>query len=688
METTLEKLVIQIQADTRQLKKGLDKVNKELGKTEKKSKKAGGALKKLRGVLAAIGGVAILNQIVQTNRTFEDLEATLRAVTGSAVAAGKSFELIRAFTSQTTFQIDEVASAFITLKQAGIVPTSEVLQDFGNFAAGMGKSITQLAQAAFNATTGEMEMLKQFGVVARVQGDKLRVTFDGTTQTIDRSGDAIVDFLRSIGREKFPTAIEERFNTLSGAISNLKDQVSEFNVSIGDGIGGIGLRSGLISLSKNLGSLLETLRPVGQALGFIIGIIFEAIAAIIELVDNIFILIRALVDFTNYGDIIDAMLSGNIKSFDDFKDVVRGTTGDLDELDQEILNLIKTGGNFQTMFSQSEMTDFKLFENLKKQVISSRRTVEDLIENEMEDLKAIIERTLDLQLKLSVLETLSGDDIIESLRLQGRLSMRGSEANRTPFDTGTETIMLSSTELARRREMLERALFGGVTAEEFLKEVTTVMSEGAEEVAGASDDIIEELSNFIPFSDQLMQTITDAANAFSTDFVNGLRNGEDALESFKDFAGDIVSQIIAIFLQLEVVNRILAGIFPSFQGQVGTGLFKKGSGLSTTPVGSPTGGYAGGGMMQRGMPSIVGERGAELFIPHSGGRLLNNMNTRNAFSGQGVNVYQNINFATGVVPTVRAEVTKMLPQIADVTKEAVQESAMRGGSFRRSLVGG
>ena len=40
------------------------------------------------------------------------------------------------------------------------------------------------------------------------------------------------------------------------------------------------------------------------------------------------------------------------------------------------------------------------------------------------------------------------------------------------------------------------------------------------------------------------------------------------------------------------------------------------------------------------------------------------------------------------MPTVRAEVTKMLPQIADVTKGAVLESAMRGGAYRRGLTGG
>ena len=50
-------------------------------------------------------------------------------------------------------------------------------------------------------------------------------------------------------------------------------------------------------------------------------------------------------------------------------------------------------------------------------------------------------------------------------------------------------------------------------------------------------------------------------------------------------------------------------------------------------------------------------------------------------------INQSLNFSTGVVPTVRAEVTRMLPQISDVTKASVLEAASRGGSFQRGLVG-
>ena len=622
MDTTLERLLIKIEADTKGLKKGLDRVNKELNKTEKKSKKAGGALKKLKGVLATIGGMAVLNQIVQTNRTFEDLEATLRAVTGSAEAAKKSFELIRAFTSTTTFQIEEVAQAFITLKQAGIVPTSEVLQDFGNFAAGMGKSVTQLAQAAFNATTGEMEMLKQFGVIARQQGDKITVTFDGVTKTIDRSGEAIVEFLRSIGREKFPTAIEERFNTLSGAISNLKDQISEFNVAIGDGVSGMGLRQNFINLAKSTASLLETLRPLGQLIGMIIGLFAALATIIVKVVDGIGVFARAIFKGGGTFEVFAEILKGNITTFEEFAKAARGGADDVSEIDKAIAELLSVGQDFKTMFSASEMTDFKLFEQLKKQVIDSRRTVQDLIENEMTALRSIIERTLELQLKLNVAQTLEGDDALSKILLRGGSMGPGGSAT-IPFDIGGEVVQLSSSEIEKRKKELVIALLGVGSVDEFLAEVNNILN--TDEIKDELGKIGEEIRDTETFSAQLQQTITDASNAFTQDFVDSLMNGQDALASFRDFAGNIVNQIITIFLQLEVVNRILDNIFPSFGGQVGTGLFDF-AGMSVSDLLNMGNiGYASGGTMQRGMPSIVGERGAELFIPHSGGTLLNNL---------------------------------------------------------------
>ena len=136
-------------------------------------------------------------------------------------------------------------------------------------------------------------------------------------------------------------------------------------------------------------------------------------------------------------------------------------------------------------------------------------------------------------------------------------------------------------------------------------------------------------------------------------------------------------------MQLAVVNTILNSIF-------GAGTFDT---LSFGPDGmkvNKADDNASGGRAHMGMPTLVGERGPEIFVPQSQGTIMNGMLTNKAMGGGGppIIVNQEVNFATGVVPTVRAEVQNMMPQIADVAKGAVLEAAVRGGAYRRGLQGG
>ena len=97
------------------------------------------------------------------------------------------------------------------------------------------------------------------------------------------------------------------------------------------------------------------------------------------------------------------------------------------------------------------------------------------------------------------------------------------------------------------------------------------------------------------------------------------------------------------------------------------------------PVGDMT---AGGGTVQAKRPTLVGERGPELFIPSTHGVVKNNMDTKNLMgSSKPVVVNQNINISTGVAQTVRAEVLNLLPTIQTSTMEAIVDAKQRGGSF-------
>ena len=742
MAKTVDTLLIEIQAETKKLREGLDGVNKKLDQTKKKSKGVGDALKSVTGILATLGAGILIGNIVNTIRTFEDLEATLRAVTGSAQNAALSFDLIREFTKRTTFQIEEVAQAFITLKQAGVVPTAGVLEDFGNFAAGMGKSITQLAQAAFNATTGEMEMLKQFGVIARQEGDTITVTFDGVTKTIERNGEAVIEFLRSIGAEKFPTAIAERADTLSGAISNLQDAISEFFVAIGEA----GFGKALTDFSRQLSIAFNNAGNLAEAIGETLTMAFKIVTEPIMLViNNLKIFISLLVGasvatiisniqglvtiFVSLGTAIKnttifasafSAITGNLKgivaglsaaaltytALNAATEDTAESTDDLAEKSKKVeenvtvtLDPIKrlTGSvkELNKAFQQFKKPDLGIEEIVKQ--AGGINNVFDTLENDIRKFQN--QQVLDLEKSIfgsGGAGMLRGTP--EYIEMLGLTPVKFAEFREKFFDTvfgmteeefrnrmklelapeGAQVLVGALTEVTDQTDELNKS-FEGKSAEFFQDQLKGLsgflqqefglsVEEASQKLADFYDKAEEGDSAFLP----LANAVAQASQTFTDEFLDALKQGESGLEAFKDFSDNIVNQIVNIFLQLAVVNKILMGIFGP-------------TGFNVTGFELPT--LAGGGAIQKGQPTVVGERGPEIFVPHTGGKILNNMNSNNAMGGSTVVVNQSVNFATGVQATVRNEVLQLMPQIADATKAAVAEQSARGGRYRGVLSG-
>ena len=640
MATTVDQLIVEIRAETKKLKKAMDGVDKRLQKTQSKTKKLDGAFSKLGGILATIGVGAALKGIIDTNRKFEDLEATLRAVTGGAKQAAASFRLIRRFTATTTFQVDEVAEAFIKLYQAGVLPTEEAMRDFGNLAAGMGRSITQLAQATFNATTGEMEMLKQFGIIAKLQGDQISATFEGQTKVIERSGAAITEYLREIGSNRFGTALAERAKTVSGAFSNLADATAEFQVQIGEA----GLNRELTEFVIKIKDVVINLEPLAVAFGAVTAEIIGAMNALIDFT-------KSMGNFTMEGLKAAPMLENFILAARALH-ILGLAKRDVDDLSMSFEDLVKLQPTLKQALNPTAFGRFTIINDLISDVDKAKDRLSELITNDFALLKTTLEEVAQTKLQLEM-----GINP-EAFGTVGR----DKDGNRI-----AETFKASDALIAKRKAEIFKELLGG--------------HDSFEELTQAIDTYLDDTDDVIAATDLMADSIIKGAQAFSDDFVDSLLAGEDALSSFKDFSRSLVSEIISIFLRLEVVNRLLASIFPGVAGIQYGGIISD-AGVTTGKA------SAGGGTVQAGQPVNVGERGAEIFVPNTGGKILNNMNSKNAMGGGTTVINQSINFATGVVPTVRAEVMKMMPQIADVTKGAVAEAAMRGGNYRRALQGG
>lgn len=169
------------------------------------------------------------------------------------------------------------------------------------------------------------------------------------------------------------------------------------------------------------------------------------------------------------------------------------------------------------------------------------------------------------------------------------------------------------------------------------------------------------------------EVVGQLSKDISSSLADALMTGGSALDALKNVFGSFVRTMIAKAIELMFVNKVMNSIF----------------GLAGTPNALPTfsiGGKAGGGTVQGGAPTLVGERGPELFVPNTGGKILNNMNAGNAISGSGgVTVVQNFNISTGVAQTVRAEMMSMLPSIKADTMSSIVEAKRRGGSFANAF---
>ena len=94
-------------------------------------------------------------------------------------------------------------------------------------------------------------------------------------------------------------------------------------------------------------------------------------------------------------------------------------------------------------------------------------------------------------------------------------------------------------------------------------------------------------------------------------------------------------------------------------------------------------GRAIGGQVLGGQSYIVGERGPELLTMGGNGHITPNHQLGG--SAQPIEITQVFQVSTGVVGTVRAEMMRMAPAIAEMTKNSVQQAINQGGSMARAV---
>jgi hypothetical protein len=290
MANDVADLLLKIDATTeglrRELKKAEDSVNKGSAQIDKSTKQIdksfqsmGDNVKKVvGGIVAAVGAIQIGKKFADIIVETEKLKGSLTTITGSADLAGKAFDKLTEFASQTPFTLDQSVNAFIKLKALGLDPSERAMLSYGNTASAMGKDMMQMIEAVADASTGEFERLKEFGIKAKSEGDNVSLTFQGVTTTIGKNSEEIQGYLLAIGETQFAGAMEDQMERLPGLLSNLQDNIDGLFRKMGD-TGGIGLFGGAITaasgaivyLTDNLDVVATAASAFGAALGVLIG---------------------------------------------------------------------------------------------------------------------------------------------------------------------------------------------------------------------------------------------------------------------------------------------------------------------------------------------------------------------------------------------------------------------------------
>lgn len=373
------------------------------------------------------------------------------------------------------------------------------------------------------------------------------------------------------------------------------------------------------------------------------------------------------------------------------RDAAKSFTEELDELSESVKDL-----------SGFALSNFERFDHLQKKYGEVTEEVEKLFEAQKQlaqfELQNQLQKTITaLKEELSIVDNLARRqqkaDEAQSKRKDEQVKAERSlkQALRevaSEFEISKQQAELLGASFAKLSELnpftqsveaaKEVQQIFDIISTKSLKDMSVSEREVAEnvlrlkeallEVGFVADQVGQNAVNAVGITAEQAKDLADGiGGSFGSAFTDVIKGTKSVKDAFKDMAASIIDQLFQVLVVQRLVGFISQGLQTAFPNVFGTG-----GGTSTAAI---------GGSQQRGRPVIVGERGAELFVPNQSGSIIANKNMQ----GSGVTINQTINVTTGVQQTVRTEIASLMPQIAEATKSAVADARMRGGSFSKAF---
>lgn len=143
----------------------------------------------------------------------------------------------------------------------------------------------------------------------------------------------------------------------------------------------------------------------------------------------------------------------------------------------------------------------------------------------------------------------------------------------------------------------------------------------------AFNQFAEDAGNYGKLAEDMFNSFTSNMNTAIDNFV------ENGTFSFSQFAESVIKDILKIELRMQASQLLSMGI--KFAIGAFSGAMSSGTTANVHDYSTPYTAFADGGNPPVGVPSLVGERGPELFIPSRAGTIIPNNQLGNVLSGGG-----------------------------------------------------
>jgi hypothetical protein len=546
-----------------------DKSTQAFNKVQGSLAKVKDSLFNLKNAFIGLGAGLVLRGIVNAGMQIEELGVQLEALFGSAKKGQSALDAVTKFAKTTPFELSNIqqgvtALATVSEKAESLgVSFDELLKITGNTAVQLGGDFalaSQQIQRSFSAGIGSADLFRDRAVTA-MAGFQAGVAYN-----VDESVKKLAGAFGTGG--KFGELTNKLAQTLKGTVSNLKDAYFTIQTEIAKGF--------FDELKRQLGDLKKFTEDNDQAIRRLSREMGENLAVAILKVSNA--LKTLATNFRDYQSIIGlvAIATGG------FTGKLIGAGLIIDDVKRRIDKLAGKDNEIKINLDA-------LYDDMPQALEKVKEAVVDLAQAE-ESIAKAKEKELKLQ-----------NFLLEQANMK-RLKFHELE---------TEGVK-------KLQEM-------NITFEQMNK--------------NSLEQIKEKFTNI---STSIKEGLNAGISGFSNALARAIILGEDLGKAFKSMVQDALIKTVAILIEVIIRLGIQKLLNIDLEKQDNTKLknaqkytseLKKQVGLALllailTGGGSMAGGFsfgggkkASGGSVQKDKPYMVGENGAELFIPNSSGQI-------------------------------------------------------------------